>query len=104
MTPVSRSLDVQDFQGGKVTSIMSNVQLDLSRCRMAEGITAVYVDVHTVMGGIKLRIPEYWRVIWSGENAFGHFEDKTIPPNTGSRAPQFIVTGSCVMGTVEIDH
>jgi hypothetical protein len=34
----------------------------------------------------------------------GNIEDKTIPPNTGSSAPQLVITGSSVMGTVEIEN
>jgi hypothetical protein len=103
MRSINRNLDTQNFEGGKVSAIMGNVEIDLSRCRMADGKTAVYVDVQAVMGGIKLRIPESWRVVWQGENTMGHFDDRTIPPITGASAPQFIVGGSVVMGTVEID-
>jgi hypothetical protein len=100
---INRKVDNQNFQGGRVSAILGSIEIDLSRSRMADGRNNVTIDTHAILGAIKLRIPEYWRVVWNGENVLGNFEDKSIPPTTGSNAPQLILTGSCVMGTIEID-
>ncbi len=104
MGNIKRRVESQDFQGGKLTCVMGNIEIDLRRARMPEGVKAAHIEVSAVMGRIGLRIPEAWRIIWMGENIMGNFEDKTIPPNFGPEAPQLTISGSCTMGEVEIEN
>ena len=103
MGSINRKLESQNFQGGKLTCILGSIEVDLRRARMPEGAKSARLDANAVMGSIKLRVPESWRVVWTGDNVMGAFEDKTIPPNTGLAAPELIVSGSSVMGTIEIE-
>jgi Domain of unknown function (DUF5668)/Cell wall-active antibiotics response 4TMS YvqF len=103
MGSINRKIESQNFQGGKLTSILGSIEIDLRRAKMPEGKKTAYLNANAVMGAIKLRVPESWRVLWNGDNVMGAFEDKTIPPNTGTDAPQLVVTGSSVMGTIEIE-
>jgi predicted membrane protein len=103
MGHIKRSVQSQNFEGGKLTSILGNIEIDLRRAKMPEGRKTAQLELEVIMGHVALRVPDSWRVIWNGENMLGNFEDRTIPPNTGAAAPELIVSGSCTMGSIEIE-
>jgi hypothetical protein len=100
---INRRMESVEFQGGSLSAVLGSIEIDLRRARMPEGQKVAYLDANALMGAIKLRVPETWRIVWNGANVMGAFEDKTIPPNTGADAPQLIVTGSTVMGSIEVE-
>jgi hypothetical protein len=103
MGSIKRKVESQNFQGGKLTSILGNIEIDLRRANMPQGRRSAGIEVHVYMGGIKLRVPETWRVVLKGDNVMGNVEDRTFPPVTSPDAPQLIITGSIVMGSIEIE-
>ena len=104
MGNIKRRVESQSFQGGRLSTTMGNIKLDLRRARMPEGQKTARLEVHTFMGNVSLRIPDSWSLRWDGDNVMGSFVDKTIPPNTGLDAPQLLLTGSCTMGNIEIEN
>ena len=103
MGSVNRKIDTEDFRGGSLQSIFGNITVDLRRARLPTGVASATVDVYALFGAIKIRIPETWRVNVLAAGVLGNVEDKSIPPNMGS-APELVVTGSSVFGTVEIEN
>jgi predicted membrane protein len=103
MGHIKRSVRSSNFEGGKITSILGNIEIDLRRAQMAEGRKSVEIELEAILGHIALRVPDTWRVIWNGDNLLGNFEDRTIPPNTGLSAPELVLTGACTMGSIEIE-
>jgi hypothetical protein len=103
MGSIRRKVESQNFQGGNLTAILGNIEIDLRKARMPEGRLSACIDAHAFMGGIKLRVPETWRLVLKGDNVMGNVEDKTFPPVTAPDAPQLIITGSVVMGSIEIE-
>jgi hypothetical protein len=103
MGMIKRKVESQCFQGGSLTSIMGNIQIDLRRSNMPVGNPNARVEVNAIMGAVKLRVPESWRVVWAGDNVMGVHEDRTFPPIGGVYAPTLVLTGSNVMGKIEIE-
>jgi hypothetical protein len=103
MGHIKRRIESQSFQGGRLTSVMGSIEIDLRRARMPDGQRIAQLETNAMMGRIAVRVPDSWRVVWTGSNVMGSFEDKTIPPNTGTQAPQLIVSGDCTMGSIEIE-
>ena len=103
MGHIKRSVQSQNFEGGRLTSILGNIEIDLRRAKLPEGRRTVEIEIEAILGHIALRVPDAWRVVWSGDNFLGNFEDRTIPPNTGTNAPELILTGSCTMGSIEVE-
>jgi len=103
MGHIKRSVISQRFEGGRLTSILGNIEIDLRRAKMLEGRKSATIELEVIMGHIALRVPDAWRVIWTGDNLLGNFEDRTIPPNTGAEAPELVLTGACTMGSIEIE-
>jgi hypothetical protein len=103
MGHIKRSVISQRFEGGRLTSILGNIEIDLRRAKMLEGRKSATIELEVIMGHVALRVPDAWRVIWTGDNLLGNFEDRTIPPNTGADAPELVLTGACTMGSIEIE-
>jgi predicted membrane protein len=91
-----------DWRGGDVTAIMGGVQLDLREAKLAaEG---AQLDVTAVMGGVEIWVPSGWRISPRITPLLGGVEDKTTPGPTDGDAPRLEITGTALMGGVEIKH
>jgi predicted membrane protein len=101
---VNRRVESSDFRGGLITSVLGSVELDLRRASIQRE-RPVILEIVSVLGSVKLRIPESWRVSIVGTPVLGSYEDRTIPQ---ARDDVFrgnlMVSGSCVLGSIEIDN
>ncbi len=79
---VKRRVEDQDFKGGEVVAVFGEVKIDLRKAGIASG--EAVIEVNAVFAGVDIRVPETWLVVLRGAGIFGAFEDKTIPPRTGS--------------------
>jgi hypothetical protein len=52
------------------------------------------------MGGVEIKIPLDWTVVYKGTPVMGGVEDKTIP--TPNPAKRLTITGTVIMGGIEI--
>jgi hypothetical protein len=100
---LKRKLETPDFRGGEMTTIFGSIEIDLRRALITQQARTVVINVMTVFGETKVRVPQNWRVIVSGSGILGNFEDKTIPPNTGPDAPTLIIAGFSIFGSVQIE-
>ncbi len=100
---LKRKVESCAFQGGDLTTIFGNIEMDLRRSEMALPATSAVLNVNAVFGSIKIRAPQNWRVHVSGAGILGNFEDKTIPPNNGPDAPVLVITGFSIFSSVEIE-
>ncbi|HLH05196.1 MAG TPA: LiaF domain-containing protein [Bryobacteraceae bacterium] len=101
---VKRKMDSSNFRGGDLTSILGSIEIDLRPATIAPNPEATAVlNATAIFGGIKVRVPQHWRVKMRGVSVLGNFEDKTLPPNTGLSAPALVITGWSVFGSVEIE-
>lgn len=89
------------WRGGDVTAIMGGVELDLRDA--VPGAEGAHLDVTAVMGGVEIRVPQGWRVEVRGTPLLGGFDDKTRG-GAAKDAPLLQVTGTALMGGVEIKH
>ncbi len=100
---LKRKLESNDFRGGDLIAIFGNIEMDLRRALITPVVRSAVINVMTVFGATKIRVPQSWKVTVSGAGILGNFEDKTIPPNTGPDAPTLIITGFSIFGSVEIE-
>ena len=101
---VKRKLDSESFDGGTIINFMGNVEIDLRRAHIISAARSATVEVKTICGAIKVRIPETWRLDLQGSSILGQFEDRTIPPNIGRDAPSLVITGYSALSSVEIEN
>ena len=102
---LNRRVESTNFKGGLVTALLGNVELDLRRAIITNSDRTVRIEVVTLMGAVKLRIPETWRLGLLGTPILGSYEDKTIPQaRVDSPAGVLMLTGTCIMGSVEVEN
>jgi predicted membrane protein len=89
----------QDFKGGELTAIMGGFELDLRDASIKE---EAVIDVFTMMGGMSMRVPEDWLVIFDISPIMGGYEDKTRPPKESTK--RLVIKGTTIMGGIEIKN
>jgi len=92
-------VDSRQFKGGDLSAAMGGFELDL-RDADIDGDEAV-LDVHVVMGGIDLRVPESWRVVNELQPTLGGLEDKTTGVAVEPRK-RLVLRGTAVLGGITI--
>jgi predicted membrane protein len=89
----------QDFKGGELTAIMGGFELDLRDASIKE---EAVIDIFTMMGGMSMRVPEDWLVIFDISPIMGGYEDKTRPPKENTK--RLVIKGTTIMGGIEIKN
>ncbi|MGE5674091.1 MAG: LiaI-LiaF-like domain-containing protein [Mycobacterium leprae] len=93
-----------------VVAVMGGAKLDMSQAGLPE--RGVLLDVHALMGGVEIRVPEgvgvmvEWTGFMGGVSLFGKgdgalFDRKEL---TGGEGPQIRVRARTIMGGVDIKH
>lgn len=90
----------KDYKGGSISAIMGGGVLDLRHATIKKEAT---LDIFTLMGGYEIKVPENWIVRSQVSPILGGVENKTIS-STKKDAPTLIITGTALLGGVEIHH
>jgi hypothetical protein len=91
-----------EWRGGDVTAFMGGVELDLREAKPAAA--GARLDVTAIMGGVEIWVPAGWRIHPRVTPLLGGVEDKTRPSPTDGEGPLLEITGTALMGGVEIKH
>ena len=100
MGGVKRTNDSKDFRGGGATAVMGGVEIDL-RDAVMDRKEAV-LDVSSVMGGVKVRVPENWTVVSRVSSVMGGFKDNTRRPANDDH--RLILKGVVLMGGLSVSN
>jgi hypothetical protein len=92
----------QDFRGGEVTAIMGGFHFDLRSAAMA-GDSAT-IEIFTLWGGVDFRVPEDWNVVVQGVPILGVFTTTGRPVNAAPASKTLILSGTAIMGGVEVKY
>jgi len=96
-----RTINSQQFQGGKVTHIFGGSKLDFTRAKLAPGRNNL--EVIMIFGGTKMIVPESWSVKVEVTSVFGGFSDKRIRSIVVTDTDRSLnITGVNVFGGGEI--
>ena len=101
---IERRVESIKFQGGELHSVLGSIEVDLSRAQLPPGWPSITLFIECVLANMEIRIPDIWRVSVQAHTVLGNIENKTIAPrmNPGDEPPTLIITGSCVLGNVEL--
>ncbi len=69
-------LNTDNFKGGKITTLLGGVDVDLHECALAEGTNTI--DLTVIFGGVDFVVPRDWKIIVNVTSIFGGFDDKRI--------------------------
>jgi hypothetical protein len=100
MGGVKRTNVSKDFRGGGATAVMGGVEIDL-RDAVMDRKEAV-LDVSSIMGGVKIRVPESWTVVSRVSSVMGGFKDNTRHPANDDH--RLILKGTVLMGGLHVSN
>ncbi|MCL4548799.1 MAG: cell wall-active antibiotics response protein [Bacteroidetes bacterium] len=99
---VRRTIDSQNFRGGKITTMFGGAKLDLTNAKLAPGENSL--EVSAIFGGVNIRVPQNWKVLVNVTSIFGGFDDKrftkTTPPDESQGI--LIIKGAAIFGGGEL--
>lgn len=99
---LERRIASPQFQGGDIGAFCGGWEIDLSKAKLAG--KEARLDVFAWWGGGEIRVPEDWNVSVQVLPILGGTSDKTRHPMPGTEAGTLLVTGTVVMGGVEIKN
>jgi predicted membrane protein len=102
LSGASKKVNSYDFKGGKITTVMGGLELDLTNCTLSNN--KAVLEIECIMGGVSLTVPREWNVKLDIVPIMGGVEDgiRKTPNAYVDPAAEFIIKGTIVMGGVEI--
>jgi Cell wall-active antibiotics response 4TMS YvqF len=100
MSGVKRTNLSKDFRGGEATAVMGGIELDLREAVMDR--REAVLDVSTVMGGMKIRVPETWKVVSRVNTVLGGYKDNTRHPANDDH--RLVLKGTVLMGGLQVSN
>lgn len=97
-----RQIVSQNFQGGKISAVFGGIELDLTKARLAPGVSVL--DIACVFGGATIIVPDDWFVTIEVTPVLGGFSDsrKLSPGRTVDQAKHLLIKGAVVFGGGEV--
>lgn len=90
----------KDYKGGKATSIMGGIDIDLRDAQIKKSAT---LEVFVLMGGIDIRVPKGWTVRTQTMVFLGGSENK-VEDQTSDSAPTLTIVGNVLLGGITVRH
>ena len=98
---VNESCGSKVFSGGEASVFMGSYTLDLTKATI-DGDEA-HLFARSVMGEVKLRVPDSWRVSVKGLPVLGEVDDRTREaPQDGVTRPTLVVHAAVLLGSLQI--
>jgi predicted membrane protein len=97
-----RQVHSENFNGGKITSIFGGSKIDLTKCKLAPGVSQL--DISCVFGGTEIIVPEEWSIVLDVVPVLGGFSDerKISSGRIFDTTRQLIIKGTVVFGGGEL--
>ena len=99
---LERHITSQEFQGGDLGAFCGGWEIDLSSAKLAG--KEAQIDVFAWWGGGEIRVPESWNVVVRTLPILGGVGDKTRHPDPGTETGTLVLTGTLIMGGVEVKN
>lgn len=98
---VVRKVVATNFTGGAVNCALGGVEVDLLETDIEGTVT---LDLSVLMGGVELNVPRHWIIRNEVTPFLGGVEDarRHLTPPTDGPAKILVLTGTVIMGGVEI--
>ncbi len=97
-----RQIVSDNFRGGKVTAVFGGSEIDLTKARLAPGVSEL--ELACVFGGTTIIVPDDWNVKIEVVPVLGGFGDsrKLHPGRAVDTTKQLIIKGAVVFGGGEV--
>jgi predicted membrane protein len=97
-----RQIVSDNFRGGKVTAVFGGSEIDLTKARLAPGVSEL--EIACVFGGTTIIVPDEWNVKIEVVPVLGGFGDsrKLNPGRVIDTTKQLVIKGAVVFGGGEV--
>jgi predicted membrane protein len=97
-----RQIVSDNFRGGKVTAVFGGSEIDLTKAKLATGVSEL--ELACVFGGTTIIVPDEWNVKIEVVPVLGGFGDsrKLNPGRTIDTTRQLVIKGAVVFGGGEV--
>jgi predicted membrane protein len=97
-----RQIVSDNFRGGKITAVFGGSEIDLTKARLAPGVSEL--ELACVFGGTTIIVPDDWNIKIEVVPVLGGFGDsrKLNPGRTIDTTRQLIIKGAVVFGGGEV--
>jgi predicted membrane protein len=97
-----RQIVSDNFRGGKVTAVFGGSEIDLTKAKLAPGVSEI--ELACVFGGTTIIVPDDWNIKVEVVPVLGGFGDsrKLNPGRSVDTTRQLIIKGAVVFGGGEI--
>jgi predicted membrane protein len=97
-----RQIVSDNFRGGKVTAVFGGSEIDLTKAKLAPGVSEL--ELACVFGGTTIIVPDDWNIKIEVVPVLGGFGDsrKLNPGRTIDTSKQLIIKGAVVFGGGEV--
>jgi len=97
-----RQIVSQNFQGGKISAVFGGIELDLTKAKLASGVSTL--EIACVFGGATIIVPDDWFITIEVTPVLGGFTDsrKLTPGRTIDSTKHLLIKGAVVFGGGEV--
>lgn len=97
-----RQIVSDNFSGGKVTAVFGGSEIDLTKAKLAPGVSSL--EIACVFGGTTIIVPDDWNIKIDVVPVLGGFGDsrKLNPGRTIDTTRQLVIKGAVVFGGGEV--
>lgn len=97
-----RQIISQNFQGGKISAVFGGIELDLTKAKLAPGVSVL--EIACVFGGATIIVPDEWSVTIEVTPILGGFNDsrKLIPGRQADDTRKLLIKGAVIFGGGEV--
>jgi hypothetical protein len=101
LSSVNRNGDWVLPRNFRVAALLGSVELDLTRARIGPGVS--HIEIRSLFGSVEIVLPHDVRVECEGDPIVGSFEVQSKAQSVAAPdAPLVRITGTAVMGSVEV--
>lgn len=99
MSGLETNNESQEFKGGKITSLMAGVELDLRDSKLYNNEASI--NITSIMSGVEIYVPENWKIEHNGSPIMGEFSNKKRYKED-LNPPTLRINFTLIMGSIEI--
>lgn len=92
----------ESFKGGSITAIFGGAEIDLTKCKLAEGDNVL--EIFALFGGAEIHVPKEWNVLVDVVPIFGGVSNKSKkdPVDVKDLTRTLYIKGTAMFGGFEI--
>lgn len=92
----------ENFKGGSITAIFGGAEIDLTKCKLAEGDNVI--EIFALFGGAEIHVPKEWNVLADVVPIFGGVSNKTKkdPIDVKDLTRTLYIKGTAMFGGCEV--